>query len=203
MRHDELKKFCRDNDVRPYVREPFRLADGRVAATNGWAIIIASEYDGDKDALMAAPANVESTMASKALAWSDVAQWIDVSSLDMTLLKCDTCKGTGRARRMVCESCDGEGFFEHHGHDYDCKNCENGYIYGQGDEETCDDCSGTGHNQSPMKIAGMGDKYGADARLIAMLPAGAKISPCEGDMLQVSGDGYTGFIMGYRLDKGY
>lgn len=203
MKHDDMKKFCRDTDIRKYCTQPIRLADGRVAATNGWMIVIAYEYDGDKEALMAAPAQIQESIDKMFGKWQDVAPWVDVSSLDMSLLKCDTCKGTGRAKRMVCESCDGDGYFEHHGHDYDCKNCENGYIYGRGDEETCDDCSGTGHEPSPMKIPGMGDKYGADARLIATLPAGSKIAPCEGNMMQASGDGYTGFIMGYRLYRNY
>lgn len=49
---------------------------------------------------------------------------------------CPECMGDGQKRE--CESCDGIGYFDHCGEDYDCKACE-----GDG-EIQCQFCDGTG-----------------------------------------------------------
>lgn len=72
--------------------------------------------------------------------------------LQLTLpppITCRLCGGLGHV--IECEDCDGEGWFEHGGYDYRCKNCRGDGVHpSEKNKHTkpCDDCEGTGNDLS-------------------------------------------------------
>lgn len=115
--------------------------------------------------------------------------------------KCTSCNGSGVGYK--CPSCDGEGDFEHEGHEYDCKECGGSGEVDDGDDahkQPCWKCDGSGHAAQPVKV-GAGH---FDRRYLAKLMElpGVKFAPHPSDPMRIAYftfDGGEGLLMPMRV----
>ncbi len=159
-----LARFVGKNDIRAYLNKPFALG-GFVYSCNGHIAVRVPETE-----------KVSATDGSEIKGVSGIAGLFDSNKLDNytplpplpELPPCQACEGTGRVKEIECYTCDGEGEFEHDDHWYDCKTCdETGRIESSdGEELPCDDCDGTGKNQSVAVPVGA---YHFNAKYLAKL----------------------------------
>jgi hypothetical protein len=67
---------------------------------------------------------------------------------------CRTCEGKGKFKQVTCADCDGDGYFDHGCHEYDCKNCDafGSYASSDGEMRDCPTCNGYGHKNWSVPI---------------------------------------------------
>jgi hypothetical protein len=143
----DLQPFCGRDDPRVYLNSPWQ-EDGRAYATNGH---IAIEIEGLPDAPLRA---VDPKMAGRIQKLLTQVEGNDVEvAITLPVEPADTCRrcaGSGYAISEACNECDGDGWFEHGTHEYECKACDS-----QGEHATpataetpgakeCDSCDGMG-----------------------------------------------------------
>jgi hypothetical protein len=93
---------------------------------------------------------------------------------------CSCCGGRRVIAYSDCDSCEGEGEFEHHNHQYVCKSCDGGgKLFGfYSNDETpkrCPECFGSGVGKSTFDICE--NRFNAGyLSIMAMLP-GIEIAP--------------------------
>lgn len=202
----DLSKFVDPHDFRPYCREPIRLKDGRVVATDGRTVVCLDSYDGDASALMEAPANIDLAIVQH-LAGVDLAtQWASVAGLTFPELQaCTRCGGSGSMVRRECTDCDGEGEFDHGMHTYECKACDgDGWVENRAstrddpEAESCTYCGGAGVGGRAvyMDVPGMPKGVGADARLMLRFPVDSEFA--AGNCVLLRGSGWRGVVMPLR-----
>lgn len=132
----DLQQFCASaHDKRAWLHAPFTCG-GKTGASNGH-IMIELDAAGDHPA---PPANFNMAQVL------DRIQTTGYQSLPAlpapVFITCRKCSGQGHGRK--CESCDGDGEFEHHCHCYHCKACDGeGVLSGP-----CADCRGTGKRET-------------------------------------------------------
>ncbi len=136
---ETLQRFCATiNDPRDYLQKPFRQA-GMIYATNGHFFV---EIPDDGRELVHAPESrlpKVKTIIDKLKA----AEFFTIPESEMN--PCSPCHGAGVHSAVECESCDGQGEFEHYGHNYDCAPCNGtGRIGSAGVLTTCLRCDGIG-----------------------------------------------------------
>lgn len=202
MTLEQIKKFCSLNDSREFLRRPFREGDYIVASNGHIAVRVAIS-----EALSA----IEPCAVEKAkVCFGDVIDKAfrhDMEFHPIPVLppakQCRQCRGTGKAYK--CESCEGNGEFDHDGYDYECKPCGgSGQVKdatGPDDElAVCNCCGGTGASREwqPVRI-GEGYFEAFHLRIIATL-TGAKVAPNgPGEIAYFTADGCDGVIMPTRV----
>lgn len=120
--HINLQRYCaNDSDEREQLRQPWRAGEW-VYATNGHLAVRvpAADYP-DAAENSKAPKNIGDLFARA----FDGREEIDFRKMPKLsgLIKCNSCKGSGRLRSVKCPDCDDEGEFVHGDHTYECKNC--------------------------------------------------------------------------------
>ncbi|QET71414.1 hypothetical protein [Bordetella bronchiseptica] len=142
-----LKPFCGRNDLRPYFNSPWQ-EDGKVFACDGY---IAIQIDAVPDAALPA---VDPKMAGRIQKLLSQVESNNVEvAINLPTDPADTCRrcdGSGYKISRACDECEGDGWFEHGTHEYECKECD-----GEGEHATpataqtagakeCDSCDGMG-----------------------------------------------------------
>ena len=123
----DFTKFCADeNDSRTYLQKPFRVAEGIVYCDG--KILVCVPEDGKEHA--PAKLAMEDAVTRFTRNWSATGECVDMQALVLPAARvCPDCKGNGHLWVLPCESCDGNGVFEHYGHEYECRECEgDGYA---------------------------------------------------------------------------
>ncbi|MCD0492296.1 hypothetical protein LQD23_08300 [Chromobacterium violaceum] len=132
----DLQQFCAsEHDRRTWLRTPFNVG-GKTGASNGLIMI-------ELDAVGDHPSPPSDFNMAKVLDSTPTAGYEPLPALPApVLVPCRKCGGHGHGRK--CESCDGDGEFEHHDHHYECKACDGeGELAGE-----CPDCRGTGKRET-------------------------------------------------------
>lgn len=202
----DLSKFVDRHDFRPYCREPMRLKDGRVVATDGRTIACPDVYAGDVSALIEAPANIDQAIVQHLAGVDAATKWAPISSLAFPEQQaCQHCGGSGSMVRRECPDCDGEGEFDHGSHTYECKACGgDGFVESRAatrDDPDADSCvycggEGVGGRAVYMDVPGMPKGTGVDARLMSRFPADAEFA--AGNSVLMRGNGWRGVVMPLR-----
>lgn len=205
----DLTQFNNPTDFREYCRQPMRMRDGRVVATDGVSIMSPDQYDGDASTLMAAPANIEGSL-DRALVElpSRPREWHPLSGLTLPQPEnCTVCQGKGYVVTDDCPDCDGDGEFQHGSHLYECKECDGeGNTHQEGcaadnpEGKKCWSCRGRGYGQTFVAIPGMPPRLGADLRLLSRFPADGEYSvpPSDSEPIVLRGAGWRGVLMPMR-----
>lgn len=198
----DIFKLTRPADPRKYCRAPTRMSDGRVVATNGAALIVVPQHDGEFEPT--APENEKKIIERTDL--TALTDWRPMASLVMPEMQpCGLCKGSRLIAETACPDCDGRGEFDHGNHTYACQECDGqGFTDSRmataGDENTkhCHMCDGLGvASHYLVLVPGIQDGYALDARQIAQFPAGGEFAVNDGtlDPVRLRGDGWVGLIM--------
>lgn len=174
----DLTKFNEQEDVRPYVREPFKLGDYSYH-TNGY-ICIRTELDDKHQELELTERNGKIVdRISKLFSARDFYsnEFIQLPELeDMTFEPCKHCNGVGKLD--TCPECEGwcevTARTEFNEYEVPCKTCdETGKVKSEQATENCDWCNGTGKITSnynePVSCCGQHMSLGL-AHKIADLP---------------------------------
>ena len=199
----DIYKLTRPSDPRKMCRAPTRMSDGRVVATNGAAMIIVPQHDGEFE-----PTARENE--KKIIEWTDLSvltDWRPMSSLAMPKLKpCGLCNGSRLIVETECPDCEGSGAFQHGRHTYTCWECDgDGFNKSRmataADENTkpCHQCDalGVAGRHQPVIVPGIQAGRALDARQIAQFPAGGEfaVNDRTRDPVRLRGDGWVGSIM--------
>lgn len=117
----DLKRFCAKDDPRAYLNAPWQ-EDGSSFATNGHiGIMLAGAPDPSlppADPIMAG--RIPKLLAQAAANQLEIA----IALPEEPAETCYRCQGMCFANAQACEECDGDGWFEHGSHNYDCKDCD-------------------------------------------------------------------------------
>lgn len=121
----DLQRFCAVNDPRNWLNTPSVLGPNAIGCDGFMVIAIPRTEDHanlpDAGALM--PKALETI--ERAAAFSDSAAATIVAT-DVVVEpgdQCLACKGHGRAKTTSCDDCEGDGFFWHGRHEYECQSC--------------------------------------------------------------------------------
>lgn len=118
---DLIPRLCATGDYPTWLNAPFVL-DGRAMCCTGHLLAV---IDADPESVEGRPqadsADIVRKMAGHLRADFDS---IPATSIQVNLLECPDCKGSGYVISKECEDCDGKGWFNHGEHDYDCKACD-------------------------------------------------------------------------------
>lgn len=144
MSEIDLKKFCENDQCRPYLNNPFSIGDFTYASDGRIAVRTprlegVGEVDGAPDTII--------KVFTENLTAFDQAKPVPKPP-QVANLPCKACRRTGKV--TPCETCGGEGYQECDlGHDHDCEDCDgNGVIaVHPGDEKDgieCSECDGLG-----------------------------------------------------------
>jgi hypothetical protein len=148
-----LKRFCSDqHDTREHLHAPMRLGDFDYA-TNGHILVRVPVVAGAEVAPAVEKMTGHLSTMFKCIDDAEPA-WRAMPVLD-EVKKCDCCHGARKLRIENCESCKGEGQFEHFGYDYSCQHCEsNGWLEVStgGKVVDCFMCHGRGHDTSQRMV---------------------------------------------------
>lgn len=171
----DLKPFCGRDDPREFLNHPWQ-ENGATFASNGHICI-------QVDELQPAAAQVSDTMAGRIQRLLTVAHAntteLDIVFPDEAPRECSRCEGSGFVIARTCDECDGDGWFEHGSHTYDCKECKaDGEIHRPATVEMagakeCWICEGSGTISRTIWLHANGVKYGFQEkylRRIADLP---------------------------------
>jgi hypothetical protein len=110
MTLDELKKFCRNNDVRQFLNEPFSLGEWTYA-TDGVIAVKIRRFDSVPEVEL--PKSMENSLPQ--LFAKEFNNWVLVPAVTIRPDEdCDVCGGTGETEYNLghthdCEDCDGTG----------------------------------------------------------------------------------------------
>ena len=101
------------------------------------------------------------------------------------------------------KSLDGNGSFDRHGHDYDCKECDTkGTVEAERTEDNkiaCDTCAGTGANGEKTMLIGASTYQLSLVSMVAALPnCMIKMPHSENESLHFRFDGGVGILMSRR-----
>jgi hypothetical protein len=199
---DVLQPFVGKNDIREYLRAPWRDA-GFIYASNGrWIVRIP---DDGREVAERGPSHPKAAQlfAKFVRDGSQFTACPVVPSAKLAGHICTICKGRGKVRVSDCDDCDGKGYFLHGRHEYDCRECnESGKLANESAEPTdCQSCDGTGERSDvgvEFNSAFIGAHY---ARHIATLP-GVTVStlsdPAQAVVFKF--DGGEGLLMQRRKD---
>ena len=164
MTEEMLNKFCAKSDERDYLMSPTRR-NGSLYASNGHLLVCIPDNPEIKANSSKKPnfERFESKISDKEYAPLIVPEMPEPK-------KCRYCRN-GRVNK--CGNCEGEGHFNHNGHEYDCKECDcMGHIKpskGDGLIE-CDCCGGTGLVREDIITVGHQTFQPKYISLIAELP---------------------------------
>lgn len=156
-----LQQFCASpNDLRAWMSAPFQI-NGKTYASNG-RILVETE-DGDHPG--APTEKVQRILDVMARIPGDGYQALPAIPA-AKLTPCRMCDGRGD--RQTCQSCAGQGVFDHYDHNYACKCCDGHGHFGG----ACHYCNATGQidTSTPVQIGG-GHYMRSHLSLIAQLPA--------------------------------
>lgn len=201
----DLQKFCArsSDDPRQYLYKPFMCKFG-ATASNGHTAIAVREMQVDHDGTgmpKGFPQAVERYLDRT------VSNWIALSSITIPPIECEQCwycKGQKRGSMIQCDSCDGDGYFFHHGYQYDCHNCVgNGEFFAPNESDPpCVNCDGRGEVARREQTMQVGNAWFNPEYLswVAELP-NAEISPDGQDSALFRFDGGIGVLMPMRPPK--
>jgi hypothetical protein len=147
---DSAKFLADKDDVRQYLTTPM-IIDGYEVCTNG-RVMIFTPVHGKENRTNGA---LESTISAIRRVRDEVdaaTEWREPPAVTYPdKVPCDTCGGVGKATKMRCPDCDGEGvhyFFEgRHEYECECQECDGNGDLVTGDQEdgdACKDCNGDG-----------------------------------------------------------
>ncbi|KDD42581.1 hypothetical protein [Bordetella bronchiseptica] len=169
----DLKPFCGRYDPRPFLNAPWQ-EDGKTFASNGHIAIMT---DGLPDATLP-PADPKMAGRIPKLLAQVESNTIEVA-INLPTEPAETCRrcaGSGYVISQACDDCDGEGWFEHGTHDYECKECD-----GEGEHATtataqtpgakeCNSCDGMGVLMTRyVELRANGTAYKFQERYLALI----------------------------------
>lgn len=202
----DINQFCGKDDIRSHLNAPF-IVDNRIVATNGHVIIVMPN-DGKNEY----PQCPERFNAARVINIIESATaWVTANKDGMVLpemVPCLVCRGTGKAKKIKCEECEGDGTVDAETdystyYDLQCASCGGaGYDNNLETDETCPDCNGSGKVYEPyacVEILGINvqEKY---LRLIIDEESLEFSSAKENGMLAFrTGSDTIGAIMGCRI----
>lgn len=201
----DLKPFCGRDDPREYLNHPWQ-ENGATFATNGHIGIQIKEMRAD-----AVP--VHATMAGRIekLLRNAAANTIPLE-IEFPSEAPKTCGHCGGARFVVardCDECDGDGWFEHGSHTYDCKECRaQGEIHRpakpeEADAKECWVCEGSGAISRTVWLKAYGVTYGFQEkylrRLVALPSVRLFVSPDNTKEARFDFEGGSGVLMPCRF----
>ncbi|WP_291384992.1 MULTISPECIES: hypothetical protein [Achromobacter] len=172
----DLKPFCGRDDPREFLNHPWQ-EDGATYASNGHIGIQVDVVQPDAPAVSATMAGRIQKLLAEARANTIP---LDIKFPDVAPKPCPRCEGRGFVIAVECDECEGDGWFEHGSHNYDCKECNaSGEIVqpaGRADPkaEECWSCDGNGTVSTHVHLHANGITYGFQEkylRRIATLPA--------------------------------
>jgi hypothetical protein len=174
---------------------PSRI-DGFVYATNGH---IAIRVKDDPELLVS---DVVKFKSLPAMFVKNVDEWGSIPELP-PIIPCKTCKGSGKQYKTRCDECDGDGNFDHGTHNYECKECDDGWVESNvctENEVTCSTCDGSGEDifSQPIKV-GIQSYQRRYLAMIAALPnSKIELTPELDKVALFTFDGGEGAIMPIR-----
>lgn len=197
MNIEQLQKFCAKGEFRSFMLKPWLHGD-YAFATNGH---IALRVPADGFLSVVAGGNGSEPNVSK-LVDKAKAFYLPMMSIPELVPPevCEHCAGTGTA--YDCDPCDGEGWFDHHGKEYECKWCNGAgqHQNGEGDPSYCWHCDGIGEKRYIQVAVGNSHFDRRYLALIAALP-NAKIAPNgPAAITYFAFDGGDGALMPMRVD---
>lgn len=191
-----LEDFTSQYDVRTFLRTPFNR-DGKTCASNGHAVVLFPENPD-----YAELDEKHKLKISHFVAEIEAAVFMPLPA-NITLpepIQCGVCKGTGKAREIDCDECEGEGEVcfsnDHHDYEFPCKSCEGkGLKVAVG---ICDNCKGTGKAFNLINGVKIGDIY-IDPNYLSLIIHAPDLQICAlpDKLLFKSGD-ISGAIMKYH-----
>jgi hypothetical protein len=185
-----LDRFCATpEDFRTYLQVPF-LSRGKVCRTNGHVLLVTEPEAGVEYAANGLKSEPRDLFEK----WAD-GEYLPLPKLPKPQ-RCPTCLGKGFMPMSACQSCKGEGVFEHFGHAYDCKECEaTGDMEDEaGEMRPCFICGGLGHERSVFKVRDVPFEL-IYLHWIAKLPNVEVAVHGATDPLAFRFDGGTGLVM--------
>lgn len=147
-----LNCFVACGDPRPFLNKPW-CHDGYAYASNGYIMCRIRDNGLGLDYLSDKHGNLVNFF--KML--EPLSEFIALPDIKGDV--CVRCSGAGKLRCSTCDSCDGDGAFDHCGHDYDCRKCDgDGRLFGilsNSDKlDQCPSCIGSGIKGGAMLIGG-------------------------------------------------
>lgn len=203
----DLKLFCGKDDPRPYLNTPWQ-EDGSSFASNGHIAIM---LDGaPTPSLPPADPNMVGRVPKLLAQVAANQQAIAIKLPEEPAETCYRCEGSGFAISQQCEECDGDGWFEHGSHEYDCKDCDGSGEHvvsaaqGSPGAAECERCDGHGKLFSrfvDLHAAGTTYKFQEKyLRLINDLPSPRLIvSADRAEAARFEFDGGRGVLMPCRF----
>lgn len=179
---DIIRPFCGQGDPREWLNQPWVL-DGMHGATNGHVLVVLDGVDTslpDTEAQgLSKPQNLR-TVIGRAMAANG--PWHAIEPVE--LAPCADCHGAGKVRSEKCPDCDGEGYFDHGRHEYECRECGGvGWIKGGPDSEEvpCSLCGGTAIANGCWQPAWLaGTPHGIGHRALSLIAKLPNVEFCAG-----------------------
>lgn len=148
---DSAKFLADKNDIRQYLTVPM-IIDGIEVCTNGHVMICTPVIGEETRVADGTPEYVLTSMRRMLGKFDGFTDWREPPEIIYPeKVACDTCGGIGKAKKIKCPDCDGDGahyFFEGcHEYECECKECDGAgeVITGNQEEgDTCEDCCGDG-----------------------------------------------------------
>lgn len=200
-----LLDFC-DRDtgaINGWMSAPWRQDEG-IVATNGH-ILVCIPDDGRGLAEPEVPERYRNSV-SGFLAGQPGPIWYTLANLQIADAHiCGGCRGTGRITYETCQSCGGEGDFEHCGWWYCCTPCRGEGLFERPPNEGLNTvpherCAGTGRDITIVPIGvGSVEFQARYLRILAELP-GAQLAPQNG-LSHFRFDGGRGCLMSLRPNQ--
>lgn len=144
----DINKFCGEDDIRSHLNAPF-IVDNKIVATNGHVIIVMPN-DG-KNEYPQCPERVHAARVINII--ESASTWFPANKEKIVFPEmgpCLVCRGTGKAKKIKCEECEGHGTVDAETdystyYDLTCASCGGaGYDNNLETDETCQDCNGSG-----------------------------------------------------------